>query len=82
MKIARGLAGGFLMQISFTVLPPDFIISSGKSKHNIGGDFRHFIFFKFSTAFMKQFVHVLDRVLSSYRLSTSSFILTTFCGPV
>jgi hypothetical protein len=36
------------MQISFTVLPPDFIISSGKSKHNIGGgDFRHLIFLNF-----------------------------------
>jgi hypothetical protein len=49
LKFARDWAKVFLMHISFTVLPPDFLNSSGKNTHYIGGDFHHFDSFVFNS---------------------------------
>jgi hypothetical protein len=45
----------------------------GKANNNIGHHFCHFILFLSLAALMTQFVHVIDRVLSLFTLSTKSF---------
>jgi hypothetical protein len=39
LKIARDLARAFLVQISLTLMPTDFLISGGESNHDVGGLF-------------------------------------------
>jgi hypothetical protein len=68
------------MLISLMVLPPDFLYSGSENKHDMGGCFHYFDLFFFFT-FMTQFVQVIDRVLSSYAQSTSSFIPANFLQP-
>ncbi len=69
--LTKDLSRAFLMQISLTVLPPDFLNSSGISKHDAGSHFyQHFGNFSSLTAVMTQFVPVIGRVLSWYASST------------
>jgi hypothetical protein len=45
LKIARSLAGAFLVQTALTVLSPDFPDSVGESIPDISGHFCHFSYF-------------------------------------
>jgi hypothetical protein len=69
------------MLILLTVLPPDFLNSSGENKQNMSSRFSHFVSFSCLTALMTQFVPVIDRVLSSYAQSTNSLIPADFLQP-
>jgi hypothetical protein len=69
------------MSILLTVLPSNFLNSSGKNKHDVRGRFHPFDCFFVFNSFDDPFVQVIDRALSSYAQKMSSFIPADFLQP-